>query len=53
MMACPFCPPIRSPLAAIRTGLSAEGGLRLWPGIWADRGGIDGFYMARLTRSEG
>jgi 16S rRNA (cytosine967-C5)-methyltransferase len=33
--------------------LSAEGGLRLWPGIWADRGGIDGFYMARLTRSEG
>jgi 16S rRNA (cytosine967-C5)-methyltransferase len=33
--------------------LSAEGGLRLWPGMWADRGGIDGFYMARLTRSEG
>ena len=29
---------------------SAEGGLRLWPDMWADRGGIDGFYMACLTR---
>jgi 16S rRNA (cytosine967-C5)-methyltransferase len=28
---------------------SAEGGLRLWPGMWAERGGIDGFYMACLT----
>jgi 16S rRNA (cytosine967-C5)-methyltransferase len=28
---------------------SAEGGLRLWPDMWADRGGIDGFYMACLT----
>jgi 16S rRNA (cytosine967-C5)-methyltransferase len=29
---------------------SPEGGLRLWPSMWADRGGIDGFYMACLTR---
>ena len=29
--------------------LSAEGGLRLWPSMWAERGGIDGFYMACLT----
>jgi 16S rRNA (cytosine967-C5)-methyltransferase len=28
---------------------SPEGGLRLWPSMWADRGGIDGFYMACLT----
>jgi len=30
---------------------SAEGGLRLYPSHWADKGGIDGFYMACLTRS--
>ena len=27
---------------------SAEGGLRLWPSFWADKGGLDGFYMAAL-----
>jgi len=27
---------------------SPEGGLRLRPDFWADRGGIDGFYMARV-----
>ncbi|MCC1492206.1 RsmB/NOP family class I SAM-dependent RNA methyltransferase [Cognatishimia sp. F0-27] len=30
---------------------SAEGGLRLRPDFWAERGGMDGFYMAALTRS--
>ncbi|MBS0126323.1 RsmB/NOP family class I SAM-dependent RNA methyltransferase [Thetidibacter halocola] len=30
---------------------SDEGGLRLRPDFWADRGGIDGFYMALLTRT--
>ena len=29
---------------------SPEGGLRLFPSYWADRGGLDGFYMAALTR---
>ncbi|MCU0910829.1 MAG: methyltransferase domain-containing protein [Rhodobacteraceae bacterium] len=29
---------------------SAEGGLRLRPDVWADEGGMDGFYMARLVR---
>ncbi len=29
---------------------SPEGGLRLRPDIWADRGGMDGFYMALLQR---
>ncbi|MDG4650548.1 RsmB/NOP family class I SAM-dependent RNA methyltransferase [Roseibacterium sp. SDUM158017] len=29
---------------------SPEGGLRLRPDFWAGRGGIDGFYMACLTR---
>ncbi len=31
---------------------TAEGGLRLWPSMWPDRGGIDGFYMACLTKSD-
>ncbi len=28
----------------------SEGGLRLRPDFWADRGGMDGFYMALLTK---
>ncbi|MCY1128307.1 methyltransferase domain-containing protein [Frigidibacter sp. RF13] len=30
---------------------SAEGGLRLRPDYWTDRGGMDGFYLAMLRRS--
>lgn len=30
---------------------SEEGGLRLWPSHWADKGGMDGFYMAALRLS--
>lgn len=30
---------------------SEEGGLRLWPSYWADKGGMDGFYMAALRLS--
>ena len=30
---------------------SAEGGLRLRPDFWPDRGGMDGFYLAMLRRS--
>lgn len=30
--------------------ITPEGGLRLRPDLWADRGGMDGFYIARLTR---
>ncbi|MDJ0821729.1 MAG: RsmB/NOP family class I SAM-dependent RNA methyltransferase, partial [Paracoccaceae bacterium] len=29
---------------------SADGGLRLRPDYWADQGGMDGFYMALLTK---
>jgi 16S rRNA (cytosine967-C5)-methyltransferase len=29
-----------------------EGGLRLRPDHWAERGGIDGFFIARLRRAE-
>lgn len=30
---------------------SAEGGLRLRPDFWAERGGMDGFYMAHLRKA--
>lgn len=30
--------------------ITEEGGLRLRPDYWADRGGMDGFYMARLRK---
>ncbi|MBF9042762.1 methyltransferase domain-containing protein [Rhodobacterales bacterium HKCCE4037] len=30
---------------------SPEGGLRLFPSHWPDRGGLDGFYMAALRHS--
>jgi 16S rRNA (cytosine967-C5)-methyltransferase len=43
------CPPIPVTLGGDPDWASPEGGLRLWPGMWADRGGIDGFYMACLT----
>lgn len=32
--------------------LTAEGGLRLRPDYWADLGGMDGFYLACLVKSE-
>jgi len=31
--------------------ISSEGGLRLRPDFWADRGGMDGFYMVVLRKS--
>ncbi len=31
--------------------ITPEGGLRLRPDYWADQGGMDGFFMAVLTRS--
>lgn len=32
--------------------ITAEGGLRTRPDFWADRGGMDGFFMARLRKAE-
>lgn len=31
--------------------ITSEGGLRLRPDYWADKGGMDGFYIARLDKS--
>jgi 16S rRNA (cytosine967-C5)-methyltransferase len=30
--------------------LTEEGFLRTHPGLWSDRGGMDGFFAARLIR---
>jgi len=38
-------------LGGDRQWASAEGGLRLRPDYWADRGGMDGFYMALLQKA--
>ncbi|WP_171124222.1 MULTISPECIES: RsmB/NOP family class I SAM-dependent RNA methyltransferase [unclassified Ruegeria] len=32
--------------------ITEEGGLRLRPDYWADRGGLDGFYIACLNKTE-
>ncbi len=38
-------------VAGIEPGWITEaGGLRLRPNLWADRGGMDGFFIARLVR---
>ncbi len=39
-------------IAGVETGwLTEEGGLRLRPDYWPDRGGMDGFYIACLNKS--
>ncbi len=43
----PFTPAELAALPEARTG---EGFLRTHPGMWADRGGMDGFFAARLVR---
>ncbi len=42
----PIAPPPGLPEAA-----TPEGFLRIWPHHWAARGGIDGFFVARLRRA--
>lgn len=46
---------VRRPgLAGIEPGwITPEGGLRLRPDYWADRGGMDGFFMACLEKAGG
>jgi len=37
-------------LPGLPEGISNQGFLRTHPGLWADRGGMDGFFAARLVR---
>ncbi len=38
-------------LAALPEALTRDGFLRTHPGLWPDRGGMDGFFAARLVRT--
>lgn len=41
----------RPAIAGIEPGwITDDGGLRLRPDLWADRGGMDGFFMVRLRK---
>ncbi len=39
-------------LAALPEALTREGFLRTHPGLWPERGGMDGFFAARLIKAE-
>ncbi|MBW3560478.1 MAG: rRNA methyltransferase [Proteobacteria bacterium] len=43
-------PPAAGEAGAPEEALTAEGDLRLLPSMWAERGGLDGFYIARMVR---
>jgi len=43
----PFTP---AELDGVATALTPQGTLRTHPGLWADRGGMDGFFAARFVR---
>ncbi|HET6196354.1 MAG TPA: transcription antitermination factor NusB [Acetobacteraceae bacterium] len=44
----PFAP---EELAALPEARTADGFLRTLPGMWAERGGMDGFFAARLVKT--
>lgn len=46
----PFLP---AELPALPEAITAAGNLRTHPGLWPDRGGMDGFFAARLIRPIG
>jgi 16S rRNA (cytosine967-C5)-methyltransferase len=37
-------------LPTLETALTPEGHVRILPGMWADSGGLDGFFIARFTK---
>ncbi len=41
----------RAELAVLPESLTPDGFLRTHPGMWADRGGMDGFFAARMIRA--
>ncbi|WP_421789694.1 RsmB/NOP family class I SAM-dependent RNA methyltransferase [Hyphobacterium sp.] len=44
-------PVLPEELPALEAALRPDGTVRLTPALWADRGGIDGFFIARLRKS--
>ena len=47
-----FTPNPHLPTGSDPTWRTDEGGLRLLPSFWMDRGGMDGFYIIRLDRND-
>ncbi|HEY0103693.1 MAG TPA: rRNA methyltransferase, partial [Brevundimonas sp.] len=43
-------PAVPSEVGAPDEALTPEGWLRILPSMWAERGGVDGFFIARLDR---
>ena len=35
---------------SLETGLTADGHLRILPSMWAENGGLDGFFIARFAK---
>jgi 16S rRNA (cytosine967-C5)-methyltransferase len=48
LVAQPFTP---AELAALPEALTRDGALRAHPGLWPERGGMDGFFAARLRKA--
>jgi 16S rRNA (cytosine967-C5)-methyltransferase len=46
----PVAPFRREELPGFPEAITAEGFLRTHPGMWAELGGMDGFFSARLVR---
>ncbi len=47
LIAAPFTP---AELAALPEALTSDGCVRTHPGLWPERGGMDGFFIARFVR---
>jgi len=45
-------PAVPADLGAPDEALTPEGWLRILPSMWAEKGGLDGFFIARLDRAE-
>lgn len=37
-------------VVSLESAITPEGHLRILPGMWTDRGGLDGFFIARFTK---
>jgi 16S rRNA (cytosine967-C5)-methyltransferase len=44
-------PIVGSEVVSLQGALTPEGNLRILPGMWADIGGLDGFFIARFRKS--
>jgi 16S rRNA (cytosine967-C5)-methyltransferase len=41
-----------SEVSGLEEALTSDGHLRILPSMWADRGGLDGFFIARFTKPD-